>query len=147
MAEVRTDVVVVRAAEEVFAYVAEPANAPEWRAEVLAVERVNGTPGVPGAEHVEHLLVAGREVRATLVLEVVEPGTAVEYRVVDPVQARASYRVTTRSEGSAVEFAAWFELHGIPGFLAGVIARAVKRVADEDLARLKGLLEQEPRPG
>ena len=101
-----TEVRIRRPAEEVFAYVAEPLNFPQWNSAVQAVRKTSGRESEAGS-------------------------TPFHYR----------FRFAPQGGATAIHLDAEAELGGAGAAFAPVVRRALRNGVDENLARVKAILE------
>jgi uncharacterized protein YndB with AHSA1/START domain len=128
--------------EEVFEYVANPRNFPNWNSAVQAVSVRSGEVE-PGSTYLmERDLPGGR---AQNELEIVdrEPPTAFTIRTTSgPTPFVYRYRFEPDRAATLVHLAASVELSGIAGALGPLASRVVKRGVDANFATLKQILEE-----
>jgi uncharacterized protein YndB with AHSA1/START domain len=128
--------------EEVFEYVANPRNFPNWNSAVQAVSVRSGEVE-PGSTYLmERDLPGGR---AQNELEIVdrEPPTAFTIRTTSgPTPFVYRYRFKPDRGATLVHLAASVELSGIAGALGPLASRVVKRGVDANFATLKQILEE-----
>ena len=133
--------VIARPVEEVFEFLAEPANLRRWQTGVLEVTKEREEPGL-GAWHVEVRSVLGQRIVQTLEVTAYERGERLDLSVVKgPLVLSVSHRFRPEQGGTRIDVVG----EGNPGPLfrmAGpFLARAVERQSKRDFARLKRLLE------
>ena len=145
--DVATDIVIDRPRAEVAAYAAEPANAPAWYVNIKTVEWQTPPPARLGSRvaFVAHFL--GRRLAYTYEIADLVPGERLVMRTADgPFPMETTYtwqtvdagrtRMTLRNRGAPAGFSRW---------AAPFMAAAMRRANRKDLARLKTLLETQPR--
>jgi uncharacterized membrane protein len=145
--DVLTGIVIDRPRESVAAYVADPSNAPEWYANIEAVEWKTEPPLRLGSRlaFVAHFL--GRRLAYTYEIVELVPGERLVMRTAEgPFPMETTYafesvghdstRMTLRNRG---------EPAGFSRVVAPLMASAMRRANRKDLARLKLLLEKKPR--
>ncbi len=130
-----------RPVDDVFAFMADPDNLPQWQSGLLEVRRESATGGV-GARHLEVRTILGKRIEQTLEVTALVPGSQLDLSVVEgPVQLTVRHTFEATDRGARVIVVG----EGDPGALfalAGpLIARAVKKQSQTDFKRLKGLLE------
>ena len=141
--DVFTEVVIDRPVIEVAAYVGDPANAPEWYANIESVQWRTEPPIAVGSrmDFVAHFL--GRRLAYTYeVVELVPFERLVMRTAQGPFPMETSYewssagetatRMTLRNRG---------EPSGFAGVAAPLMSAAMRRANQKDLARLKSVLE------
>lgn len=131
---------IARPPEDVYAYLADPDNLPAWQGAVDEVEWQGGE-AVAGDRFREQRTFVGRKVVSHVDVTVAEPGR--EFTVATaagPVDVTARH-VLAPAGGGATLVRVEVEASRVPRLMAGMAARAARRQAAEDLARLKRLLE------
>jgi hypothetical protein len=136
-----TGVGIERGIEDVFDYVADPRNFPDWNS---AVEVVRPTsPNGAGATYaMQRRLPDGR---ATNLLEVVTSERPREFAIrttSGPTTFLYRYRFIAGEGGTAVRLDAKVELPAVARLVPTLARRAVKHGVDENLATLKLILER-----
>ena len=131
-------------AQDVFAYVTDPARFPEWQAGVVSGHMDDGATGV-GAQCVTVRRIGGAERASTSHLVHVDPPRTWGVRGVDgPI--RAAVDVTVEPIGadrSRISIAVDFAGHGIGKLLVPlVVRREARKEMPLNLARLKERLER-----
>lgn len=134
------EVEIERAPDEVYAFLSDPENLPQWQHEVLEVRRESDT------RFTEVRTFIGRRMESTIEVTKAEPGREFAIRagagpvhfavrhLLDPAgEGKTRLRVLGESEGAG----GLFKLGG------RLLRRAVQRRAREDFDRLKELLESE----
>src|SRR4029079_4472227 len=145
--DVATDIVIDRPRAEVAAYAADPANAPAWYVNIKTVEWQTPPPARlrSPAAFVAHFL--GRRLAYTYEIADLVPGERLVMRTADgPFPLEPPYtwqtvdagrsRMTLRTRAAPAGFSRW---------AAPFMAAAMRRANRKDLARLKTLLETQPR--
>jgi carbon monoxide dehydrogenase subunit G len=133
--------VVARPIEEVFEFVADPANLHRWQTGAIEVTKQSDEPGM-GARHVEVRSVLGQRIVQTLEVTADEPWERLDLGVVEgPLDLRVSHRFQPEQGGTRIDVVG----EGDPGpffRMAGpFLSRAVERQSKRDFTRLKRLLE------
>ena len=95
-----------RPPDEVFAYLADLANQPEWRHDINSSELDQGAPGQPGSTWRQEVRTGPlpRPHQRVVELAVVEPNIHIEIRTIDDalLQATASYDLNADETGTAI---------------------------------------------
>lgn len=141
--DVSTGTVIAAPVQVVAAYAGDPTNAPEWYANIDSVTWETPPPMAVGSRmrFVAHFL--GRELSYTYEVTRLEPWRLLVMRAAQgPFPMETSYswedvgdgstRMTLRNRGRPAGFAT---------LAAPVVARAMRRANDKDLARLRQVLE------
>ena len=143
MIRIEHELVVERPLEDVFAYLSDPANVPEWQTGVVETTKEEEGGMRVGVRWREVRSFLGRRMEATLEAIAYEPGREFSLRAVSgpiPLQVRhlfdradAGTRITVLAEGDPGRFAR---------LGSRLIARAAERQLKDDLAELKRVLEE-----
>jgi uncharacterized membrane protein len=145
--DVSTEIVIDQPRDVVAAYAADPTHATAWYANIKAVEWKSEPPLRVGSRlaFVAHFL--GRRLAYTYEIVELVPGARLVMRTAEgPFPMETSYafepvdaqrtRMTLRNRG---------EPSGFSRLVAPLMASAMRRANRKDLARLKELLERDPR--
>jgi uncharacterized membrane protein len=138
--KIETSVVVARPVDEVFAFIADPANLPRWQSSVVEVR-----PAGDG-RHVEVRSFLGKQLEQTMAVVASEPGRRLDVEVVEgPLQLRISHTFSEvdGGAGTRVDFVGEADAGGVAGLAGPLLGRAVRKQAEKDLAKLKSVLERE----
>jgi uncharacterized protein YndB with AHSA1/START domain len=140
-----TRVRIRRPIEDVFAYLSDPANFPDWNSAVHAVRAISETPKNVGSTYsMERELPSGR---AENELEIVALDSPREFTIrttSGPTPFRYRYQLSSENGETIVSLDAEVELEGAAAFAAPLARRAVKRGVDDNFAALKKILEGRP---
>jgi uncharacterized membrane protein len=141
--DVTTDIVINRPREKVAAYAANPDNAPEWYANIKQVEWKSQPPLRLGSRVAFVARFLGRRMAYTYEVVELVPGERLTMRASEgPFPMETSYRwestsggatrMTLRNRGTPTGFAK---------LAAPLMARAMRKANEKDLALLKKTLE------
>jgi carbon monoxide dehydrogenase subunit G len=123
---------IARAPEEVFAYLTDVANLPEWQAGVRAAE-------TKGDRIEETRSFLGREIHTTLeILENDAPRVFTLKALAGPVRFTVTHELEPAGSGTRLSVVAEGD---VPGFASGIVAQQAKRQFSKDFTRLKEILE------
>jgi uncharacterized protein YndB with AHSA1/START domain len=139
MPTARRTVTIRRPVADVFAYVADGANAPNWRPGVLDISLVSGE-GVGAVYRQGVRGPGGRRIAADYEVTAYEPNARLEFKAIaGPVRPTGGYTFEETPDGTAVTF--WLEesLGGLKGLFLG---RQVQQTMDAEMAALDRLKEQ-----
>lgn len=141
--DVTTEIVINRPVADVAGYAGDPANTPEWYANIKSVEWQSPPPITVGSklDFVAHFL--GRRIAYTYEVTELAPHQKLVMRTAQgPFPMETTYtwepvggdqtRMTLSNRGTPTGFAK---------ITAPAMSRAVRRANEKDLARLKGILE------
>ena len=142
--DVLTEIEIERPRDEVFAFAADPANAPAWYKNIKAIEWQTSPPAVVGSRIRFRAQFLGRTLDYTYEVREFEPGRRfVMARAQGPFPMETTYtwedtpggatKMTLRNRGEPGGFAA---------VTAPVMTRAMRKANEADLRRLKELLER-----
>ena len=139
---VEHEIVIERPLDEVFAYVADPANVPEWQSGVVSTTKTSGESMGTGVRWREVRNFLGRRVQATLEATEYETGRLFALKTVSgTVAIDIRHLFEPFDGGTRIRVLA----EGNPGRLGRLGGRFVRRAAERELradfARLKHLLE------
>jgi len=144
---IETDLRVRCPIEEVFDYVADPRNFPQWNSAVEAVRETTavGVNDVGSRYRLERQLPTGR---AENELEVVERGRPTAFAIKTtsgPTPFGYRFKLTQAADATIIHVDADTIL-GVPAsLLAPLLRRAIQRGVEANLAALKATLETHPR--
>lgn len=95
MKSVQTRVVTPKPAEDVYAYLADFNNQPEWRFDVLSSELTSGETGVVGARYKQRVVQNKKETDSLVELTEAEQPSAVAFRTFDdgPITVTGSWHI------------------------------------------------------
>jgi hypothetical protein len=137
-----TDIRIARPLEEVFAYVSEPLNFPDWNSAVQTVQNTSPAGnGVGSAYLMERELATGSAVNE---LEVVAREWPREFAIrttAGPTPFLYRYGFSTENNETIVELTAQIDLSGPAALLPQLARRGVKKGVDDNFATLKQILE------
>jgi uncharacterized protein YndB with AHSA1/START domain len=141
--ELETRVLVARPIEDVFTYVADPANFPNWNSAVQAVDTIaaRGDNEVGSTYLMERNLPIGRAVNE---LEIVSRKRPTEFAIrttSGPTPFGYRFLFTPADGATLIQVVAEADLGGAAELLAPLTRRAVRRGVDHNLATLKTILE------
>lgn len=146
MITITHDEYIDRPVEDVFAYIANPENDPQWCPTVLETIQIAGDG--PGRDTRYHMAAkpGPKTVEGTIEVVDYEPNTRFEWRGSnDAGDFHGWYTLESVNGGARVHMTSILELRGLMRFLEPVINRAGQNVAVEGFQNLKRILEtQEP---
>jgi carbon monoxide dehydrogenase subunit G len=123
---------IARSPEEVFAYLTDVSNLPDWQAGVKSAAERDGR-----IEESRSLL--GKEIQTTLEIVETERPLLFVLRALDgPVRFTVRHEVEPADGGTRLKVTAEGD---VPGLAAGLLARAAEKQFRRDFERLKQILE------
>ena len=142
--DVTTETVIARPRAEVAAYAGDPSNAPSWYANIKAIEWKT-TPPIPrvGARMAFVAQFLGKRLEYTYEIVEFVPGERLVMRTSEgPFAMQTTYLWTSTPEGhTRMTLRNSGEPKGFASIAAPLMARAMRRENEKDLARLKAILE------
>ena len=136
------EVVIDRSPAEVFAYLGDLANLPEWQGSVEAIHADEDGPLRVGAGFTEVRRVAGKRLESRLEVETLDPGAELTLRVVSgPVPGAVRHLLEPAGESTRLRVVGELAGGGLRGLAGPLLERAARREAEADLRRLKRVLE------
>jgi uncharacterized membrane protein len=141
MPSASNEIVIDRPRGDVFAFLADPENDPQWRTGVLDLKRVSGS-GV-GARYAQGVKgPGGRRIPADIEITELTPGEAIAFQTLTgPVRPRGRYMLSAADAKTRVRF----ELHADAKGLKRLIAPMVQKTMNNEvgqLEQLKRVIEQ-----
>jgi uncharacterized membrane protein len=135
---------IARAAPDVFAYLADFRNDPEWRHDIAGARVVSGTPGSAGCRY-SHRAADKKGTTYMIDATGVQPGSGeIAFSTVDasPVAVRGTYRVAAADSSSKVTFD--IELHpsGFVKLFEPFMGPTLRKTTARYLSGLKTALER-----
>jgi uncharacterized protein YndB with AHSA1/START domain len=144
MIDLQTTLEISRPVANVFGFVADQTNAPQWQGGLSEVRRLTEGPLGIGTEHEFVRRFAGREVATRNRFVSFEEGRYVEFEIpAGWLTGKASYLTEPSPNGTVLTSRMQFRAHGPAALLEPVLARLLARDSRRDEARLKRLLEHE----
>jgi uncharacterized membrane protein len=142
MIDFETDVRIDSPIEEVFAYVADPLNLPRWNSAVQAVRKTSADQNAVASTYsMERELPSGRAVNELEVVASEPPRTFAIRTTAGPTPFLYRYRFSTENSETVIKLDAEVELPGAAAFLPQFAGRLVRKGVNNNLARLKEILE------
>jgi uncharacterized protein YndB with AHSA1/START domain len=141
--DISTEIVIRAAPEQVAAYAGDPSNAPAWYVNISAVEWLTPPPAVVGSRmsFVAHFL--GRRLAYTYEITELVPHDRLVMRTAEgPFPMETAYTWQPHGDGTLMTLRNRGEPSGFAKVTAPVMALAMRRANDKDLAALKRILEQ-----
>jgi carbon monoxide dehydrogenase subunit G len=129
-----------RPVEEVFAYLTDVRNLPEWQ-QGVAETRPEGETGV-GARFVEVRTFLGKRLESTIEIVEYEPSRLFTIRVVaGPIPFEVRHTLEPENGGTRIRISGSGEPGGFFKLAEGLVTRQAQKAAEKDFAKLKQLLE------
>ena len=140
MPKASSEIVINRPREEVFAFLADPENDPEWRSGVLDLKRVSGN-GI-GARYAQGVKgPGGRRIAADIEITELTPGEAIGFQTVTgPVRPRGRYVLDAADGGTRVRFELEADVKGVKRVITPMVQKAMNNEVRQ-LEALKRVIE------
>ena len=142
MIHIEDSIVINRPINEVFAYISDLTNAPEWQTRLLEVRRTTTAPLGVGSQFTFVRKFLGRKLEATNEFTQYLPNEVVTFVTTSgPVSVEASYLLQTRAADTRVTCQMAMKVEGFSRLAEPLIAASVRREMSAEFAYLKDLLE------
>jgi uncharacterized protein YndB with AHSA1/START domain len=140
MPSAANEIVIARPPQDVFRFLADPENDPQWRSGVLDLERISGS-GV-GARYAQGVKgPRGRRIAADIEITELEPASAIAFQTITgPVRPRGRYLLAPADGGTRVRFELEAKLGGLKRLMAPMVQKTMNAEVGH-LDRLKEVLE------
>jgi uncharacterized protein YndB with AHSA1/START domain len=137
---VQTSIQTRRSPEEVYAYLVDFANHPEWRFDVLESELVQGETGRVGARYRQRVKQGPRQMTVHSELTKAEPPRTIAFRTVDsgPITASGTYDIRPAGDGTQVVVDVVIEARGFMRLFEPMMGPTLRKTAEryeQDLGR------------
>jgi uncharacterized protein YndB with AHSA1/START domain len=146
--DVQTEIVIDQPVERVAGYAADPSNAPEWYANIDAVEWKTTPPVAVGSAVAFVARFLGRRLEYTYEIVEFDPGERLVMRTRQgPFPMETTYTWSAFGDGSTrMTLRNRGEPAGFARITAGAMQRAMRRANSKDLRNLKRILEPAVSP-
>ena len=140
MPKASSEILIKRPRDEVFAFLADPENDPQWRSGVLDLKRVSGS-GI-GARYAQGVKgPGGRRIPADIEITELTPGKAIGFQTITgPVRPRGRYLLDAADGGTRVRFELEADLKGVKRLLAPMVQKTMNNEVGQ-LDSLKRVIE------
>jgi hypothetical protein len=139
--KVEKSTVIDRSSDDVFAYVADQANAVQWQSGIVEIRRLtDGPPGV-GTKHAIVRTLMGKQMAVENEYVAYEPGRLVTFRATSGPALLASYTVESTAAGTRLTCIIELNVTGFLSLAEPLVAAGLRRDVDANFARLKGILD------
>ena len=140
MPNASNEILIDRPCDDVFAFLADPQNDPQWRSGVLGVERVSGD-GV-GARYAQGVKgPGGRRIAADIEITELTPSQTIAFQTVaGPIRPCGRYVLSAADGGTHVRFELEADMRGLKRLMSPMVQKTMN---DEvlQLAQLKRVIE------
>lgn len=140
MPKATSEIVIKCPPADVFAFLADPENDPQWRSGVLDLKRVSGS-GL-GARYVQGVKgPGGRRIPADIEITELTPGEAIAFQTVaGPLRPRGRYVLETADGGTRVRFELEADVRGVKRLIAPMVQKTMNNEVRQ-LEALKQVIE------
>jgi uncharacterized membrane protein len=140
MPRASSEIVVKCPRDELFAFLADPENDPQWRSGVLDLKRVSGS-GM-GARYAQGVKgPGGRRIAADIEITELTPGETIAFQTVaGPVRPRGRYLLTAADGGTRVRFELEADVKGAKRLLIPMVQKTMNNEVRQ-LHSLKRVIE------
>jgi uncharacterized membrane protein len=141
MITVEKSIMIDKPPAEVFAYAADFDKVTKWQEDVEAIE-LEGPANAVGGKYTEVRKFLGREMRTTLEITAYEPGAKWAAKVLEgPVPYEVTIKLEAADGGTKMAIRTEGEPSGFFKLAQGVVQGQLEKSLEQDLQRLKELLE------
>jgi uncharacterized protein YndB with AHSA1/START domain len=141
--EAENEIVVRRMPAEVFAFLSDPENDPQWRSGVLDIQRVSGT-GVGGRYRQGVKGPGGRRIDADIEITELVPDELIGFQAISgPVRPAGRYELAPSENGTRVRFSLHADLKGAKRLMQPMVQKTMQNEVAQ-LDNLKRVLEEGP---
>jgi len=131
-----------RPVQEIYTFLSNPLNLPRWQTMILDVQQISKGPMGPGATFSTRGEMLGRRIEGIGEIVEFEPPLKFGYQAsAGPITVRVGFALKPVGSGAKVTLSARGEPGGMFKLAEGMLARQVKSQMEENLVRLKRLLE------
>ena len=144
MVKIEVSTVINRPLEEVFAFMSNPENDPQWQSETSETELTSQGPVGVGSTYRDVGFFLGRRIESVYEFTEFEPNKKFSLKTTSgplPIEATISYEAL--EEGTQVNFLAQGEVGGFFKVAEPLVSRMAQRTWVANYANLKDLLETE----
>ena len=141
MPSASNEVIIERTADDVFGFLADPENDPQWRSGVLDITHVSGSG--PGARYAQGVKgPGGRRIAADIEITELTPGKFIAFQTLTgPVRPRGRYTISAADHGTRVRFELEANVKGLKRLIAPMVQRTMTNEVGQ-LDRLKRVMER-----
>lgn len=145
MITINHEEIIDRPAADVFAFIADPTNDPQWCPPVLAAEQIKGVSPQAGARYRQTVKPGPKELTNTLEITEYRPNRRMAWRGHNRMaEFHGRYDVEPANEGARVFMSSSLKLKGLWRLLTPIISLASRSATKEEFQNLKQSLESKP---
>ncbi|UCD97355.1 MAG: SRPBCC family protein [Chloroflexota bacterium] len=142
MVQLESKVFINRPPRDVFDYINEPSNSPNYQSGTKSASWVSDGPIGVGSTWKTTTSLLGREIEAELQITDYQPPNQTTFKSISgPIPIEVTAKVEPQDSGSLLTFSGKVELGGFFKIAEGLAAKQFEKQMNEDNQRLKKLLE------
>lgn len=142
MITMKTDIVINRPVDEVYAVLADPDMLPRWASGVIEVKHDSGDPRTEGAKYTQVSMFLGYRMESSYEVTRVEPNRNFGIRTLSgPLHFEFDYRFEPEGPGTRVSVITEGAVNGVLQVGEPIMAAAGRRLVAANLGTLKDLME------
>lgn len=135
-------ILIDRPVQDVFTFLSNPLNLPKWQTMIAKIDPVSPGPVQVGSKFTVHSEMLGRKIDGVMDITEYEPPVKFGFKnVAGPMQVHATATLKPVGTGTKVTLTAQGEPGGVFKIAEGVLAKQVQSQMEENLKRLKSVLE------
>jgi hypothetical protein len=143
--DVKADIHINRAPNEVAAFAMEAENDTKWIGGISVARRVTPGPTAVGTRVERVAAFMGKRIDYLMEVEELQPGRRIALRSIKaPFPMRVEYEFEDDGPGTQASIRVAGDPDGFYRLAGGLMAPSVKRSLNKDLRRLKGIMEKTP---
>jgi uncharacterized protein YndB with AHSA1/START domain len=142
MIHIEESIVIHLPIEDVFAYVCDSRNLPQWQTGLLEARQTTDSPAGVGTRLTYVRIFLGRKMESTCEVVEYELPTKYAYKTTSgPFPVQGSFLFESTAEGTKLTGAFEMQAGGFFALAEPLVARSIRRGVEGDLGNLKDLLE------
>lgn len=138
--QARSSVLIARPAEEIFAFITDPANDRTWRSHLVSSR---GRVGAPGDRVTQTYSYEGHSKTVEITVSEFDPPHRLTFLLTEPARARMSLTCRSEEGGTRVSAAISANLSGPAALFESRAQTELEKLLRTDLGRLKATLESQ----
>jgi uncharacterized membrane protein len=143
MITLETTILIKRPQQEIFDYVADPANAHKWQSQFLSIEWTSEGPHGVGSTQRSLTRFLGRDIEATSQFTVWDPPNQQRFKVVDgPLKLEGGMKFEPQGHSTKVTMEGQMDANGFFKLAERLLKKQIERQFATNLEALKLLLEE-----
>jgi uncharacterized membrane protein len=143
MITIEQSIIIARPIEEVFAYVSDQRNSPEWEDGVLEVRQTPESPVGVGTKITLVRAFLGKRIEQHAEFVAYEPPVMFAFASISGPSTTGTNRFESTAEGTKVTIAFEMQAGGLFSLAEPLVARNLRRSVEAALGNLKDLLESQ----